>query len=141
MSISPINYQCKPNNTLAFKANLWVDKSVQQVIKSNRENFMSATKMFDGWLKTEQGHVLKTLNIRKNTSLVPNVALEREESRISYAYPHEDSGYTIRERIKKYEDLEFELGDRKCGFWFDPDSNVEKLLSDFKNMFNHLHKS
>lgn len=141
MNISPINNQTMINNSSAFRANLWVDKSVQNVIKSNKDTFVQAAEKFEGWLEHDKGSVLKTLTIRENSSLNPKVALRRMESKMTYAYPHEESGYMLTEFVNKYENLEFELGDRKCGFWFDPDSSVNKLVSDFKNMFNYLHKS
>ena len=140
MNISPINYQGKTGYAMPFKANLFVDKSVQKVIEPNKENFLNAAKKFDVWLKNDKGYVNKTLTIRKNPSLVPGVALERTEESLSYAYPFEESGYPVKKLVKKYEDLEFEIGDKRCGFWFDPASGVEKLLSDFKNMFDHLQK-
>lgn len=140
MNISPINCQGQVSRATSFKANLFVDKSVQKVIEPNKENFLNAAKKFDGWLRFDKGYVNKTLTVRKNSSLVPGVALERTEERLSYAYPFEESGHPVREQVKKYEDLEFELGGKKCGFWFDPASGVEKLLSDFKNMFNYLHQ-
>ncbi len=141
MNISPISCQSRNNCSPAFNANLWVDKSVNGVIYKNKETFLKAADSFEHWLQNEKGGVFKTLNIRKNTSLVPKVAIERRESKLSYAYPHEETGYNVTEWVKKYEDLEFELGDRKCGFWFDPAASAEKLVSDFKNMFNYLHKS
>lgn len=141
MKILPVNQQSKNYSNPACKANLWVDKSVQEVVILNKGTFENAAKMFDEWLQRDQANVSKTLQIRKNTSLFPKVAIEREESRVSYDYPHEESGYTVRKLVKKYEDLEFELGDKKCGFWFDPASNAQKLFSDFKNMFNYLNKN
>ncbi len=139
MNIQPINNsQSRTNNAASFKANAWVDKSVESVIKSSKDTFVKAAEHFDAWLRNEQGHVNKTLTIRKNTSLNPKVVLERWESHTSYAYPHEETGHTVQERVKKYEDLEFDLEGRKCGFWFDPASSVYKLVADFKNMFNYL---
>lgn len=141
MNISPINSQFKTNNSPAFNANLWVSKSVKNIVAPNKENFVKAAEQFDTWLQKEQGHISKTLQIRKNSSLSPKVAIKRPESHISYAYPHEETGHSVTNLVTKYEDLEFEMGDKKCGFWFDPASGVQKLVSDFKNMFHHLNKS
>ncbi len=139
MNILPVNYQSGANYSPNFKANVWVERSVQKVIQPNRENFDKAVKNFDKWLGTEKKHVPLTLTIRKSTALEPKVAFEHVENKVTYAYPHEDTGYSYQELVKKYEDLEFQMGDRKSGFWFNPKSNAEKLLSDFKNMFNHLY--
>ena len=136
MNILPVGKQISTNNSTAFKANLFVDKSVEKIVSPNRENFVNAARNLDNWLRSEHGGLFKTLNIRENSSLVPNVVFERVEGRMSYAYPFEENGYMVRERVKKYVDLEFELENKKCGFWFDPASSAEKLLSDFKNMFN-----
>lgn len=140
MNISPINCQPNPNSSPEFKANLWVDASVKKIVK-NTDRFEKAAKNFDSWLKHDQAHVNKTMYIRENTSLFPNIALERaERKQMAYTYPHEDSVVEYEVMDKKYEDLEFEMGGRKCGFWLDPWSNSDKLLSDFKNMFNFLNK-
>ena len=141
MNISPINCQNSVANSTGFKANLWVDKSVQDVIKNNKKSFAEASKMFDGWLNNEKKHTPKTLTIRKNTSLTPNAVFKQEVSKMYHGYPHEDTGYQIRELVNVYEDLEFDLEGKKCGFWFNPAAGAEKLLSDFKNMFNHLQNS
>lgn len=140
MRISPINCQPDNNCATAFKANLWVDKSVEKVIAPNKDNFVKAAKVFDEWLHNEKGNVMETLHVRKNSSFMPRVVFDRVESHMSYAYPHEETGHLVEERVKKYEDLEFEMGNRKCGFWFDPASSPYKLVEDFKNMFNFLHK-
>ena len=139
MKVLPINYQSKTNYSPAFKANLWVDTTVNEIIKPNKENFLNAAKKFDTWLRNDKGNIAQTLHIRKNTSLIPNMVFRRFETEITYAYPFEESGYCVTRPVEKYEDLEFELGSRKCGFWFDPASNVDKLFTDFKNMFNYLH--
>ena len=138
MKISAINNCSQMKNSQSFGSNLWVDKSVEKVIQPNKKAFSEAAKKFDKWLKEEQKAVLATLTIRKNTALEPKVALEHPVVRISYAYPHEDSGYVYTERVKEFEDLEFELNNKKCGFWFNPKSNADELLQYFKNMFNYL---
>ena len=139
MKIQPINNNLR-NTTVSpsHKANLWVCKSVKEVIEPNKNAFIKAAEMYDGWLNNEKGHIQATMQIRKNTSFLPKVVIERYEPKVTYAYPHEESGYTYNEMKQYYEDLEFEMNGRKCGFWFDPSSSAEKLLSDFKNMFNFL---
>ena len=137
MNISQIN--CTNTNAVPnFKANLWVDKSVKEIIEPNKDAFNDAVKRCDNWLRTEKQNVLSTMTIRKNTALNPQIAFTRMITEWSYAYPHEDTGYPWTHPVDEYEDLEFELNNRKCGFWFDKDSNAEKLLNDFKNMFNFL---
>ena len=137
MNVSPINStntSVSPN----FKANLWVDKSVEKIIESNKSAFSEAAEKCDKWLRTEKKNILSTMTIRKNTALSPKVAFRRMITETTYAYPHEESGYTYTHPVNAYEDLEFELNNRKCGFWFDKESDAEKLFSDFKNMFNYL---
>ena len=138
MKILSINDYSKNNLSPNFRANLWVDKSVGSVIEGNERAFLEAADKYEKWLRVEKNYVPSTLTIRKNTALVPNVAFEHEIKKVSYAYPHEESGYTYTEKVKEYENLEFELDNKKCGFWFDKNSNAEKLFSDFKNVFNFL---
>lgn len=136
MNVSPISYNDKavPN----FRANLWVDKSVKEIIAPNKAAFMEAAEKCNNWLKTERQDILSTMTIRKNTALSPKAAFEHFVEKTTYAYPHEDTGYRYKTLVKEFEDLEFELNNRKCGFWFDKNSSAEKLFSDFKNMFNYL---
>ena len=137
MNISPINYQPV---TPSFKANLHVSECVKKVVKSNEKTFMNAATMCSEWLKKDKAHIHDTMFIRKNTSAVPTVAFERTITETVHAYPHEDTGYTRTRKEPAYEDLEFQVGNRICGFWFDKESDANKLLSDFKNMFNYLTK-
>ena len=137
MKILPISYNDKRMTN--FKANLCVDKSVIKIIEPNGCAFLDAACKFKNWLQTEKKDVLSTMTIRKNTALPRKIAFTRMEEVTTYAYPHEDTGYRYKTAVNKYEDLEFELDNKKCGFWFDKDSNAEKLFSDFKNMFNFLH--
>lgn len=139
MNVSPIN-STNTNVSPNFKANLWVDKSVEKIIEPNKDAFIEAAEKCDEWLRTEMRDILPTMTIRKNTALKPKPVFSRLVSEITYAYPHEESGYQHTYWTQEYEDLEFELNNRKCGFWFNPKSNAEKLLSDFKNMFNYLLK-
>lgn len=140
MKIQSINLaNSNRSKSISFNANLHIADSVKTVIKPNEKTFMNAARRCDEWLRKNQAQVKDTLFIRKYSSLLPRVAFVKTESKISYAYPHEEKGYYVTERVKKYEDLEFQLGNRVCGFWFDENSSEEKLLSDFKNMFNYLH--
>lgn len=138
MRISSISSGTTCNKSSNFRANLWVSKCVKEVIKPNEKNFVKAAEMCDSWLKKDMGHILKTMTIRQNTALNPNVAFERTVYKTSYAYPFEELGYPVIQRVKEYEDLEFEINNRKCGFWFNKDSSAEKLFNDFKNMFYYL---
>ena len=139
MKIQPINYHSNKNDVSpSHRANLWVCESVKGVIEPNRDVFLKAVDMCDKWLRNEMGHILKTMTIRKNTSLVPRVAFREIEYRTTYAYPHEELGHTDQYMVDRYENLEFEFENRKCGFWFNPKSNEFKLLEDFKNVFNYL---
>ncbi|MBQ3642626.1 hypothetical protein II906_11990, partial [bacterium] len=128
MKVAPINSGYSNN----FKANLWVDKSVDEVVGERKDVFVKAADQFDEWLRTEKADVPLTMNIRKNTALQPKVAIDRVVEKMSYAYPFEETGHPVLEREQKYEDLEFEMGTRKFGFWFDKDSSPAKLLDDFK---------
>ena len=140
MKILQINHYSTKSESPRFKANLHVEETVKNVISPNEKAFVNASRMCSEWLKKEKGHIHDTMFIRKNTSMVPAVAFEHLVTKTSYAYPHEDSGYTYQAYVKEYEDLEFQVGNRVCGFWFNPKSNADKLLSDFKNMFNYLTK-
>ena len=141
MRIQPVNYSTnKPSVSPSHKANLWVCKSVKDVIKPNEKAFLEAAEMCENWLKNEMGHIFATMTIRKNTALVPKVAIERYENEYSYAYPHEELGHYVTKWVQHHENLEFEVNNHKCGFWLDKDSDANKLLSDFKNMFNYLNK-
>jgi len=132
MRISPIN--CHRTN---FNANLFVDKSAEAVIESNRDEFQAAANMYDAWLRHDKANVPETVHIRKNTALFPN-KVNHMERITTYDYPYEE-GYTYNKLVSSPEDLEFQVGDRKEGFWFNPKSDKYKLLEDFKNMFNYLH--
>ena len=123
-----------------FKANLHVAESTKEIIKSNEKTFMKAAEMFDNWLRHDKASVNSTMYIRRNSSIHPKMVFEHPVERFVYGYPHEDTGYKYTVMTKEYENLEFQLGDRICGFWFDNNSNEHKLLSDFKNMFNYLNK-
>lgn len=138
MRISPINCVSQNHSKPAFKANLHIAESVKPIISANENAFKEAAGWFDGWLKSAKGYVFDTVHIRKNTSLYPAVALERYETERIYVYPHEDTGYDYTRLVKYYEDLEFQMGNKICGFWFDKNSSADKLLEDFKNMFNYL---
>lgn len=145
MNISPINCQNSVANSTGFKANLWVDQSVKEVVKNSEGKFLKASKMFDGWLQNEKKNVNKTLTIRKNTSMSPNAVFKKEVTRTvhtgsyyDYSGNYKEEKHDVQELVDVFEDLEFDLEGRKCGFWFDPASGAEKLLSDFKNMFKHL---
>ena len=140
MKILPINQTSSKTAVPNFKANLHVAESVKKIIEPNEKEFMSAVKMCSEWLKYDKGHIHDTMFIRKNSSIAPAVALEHYVSKTTYAYPFEECGYTYQERVKEYEDLEFQVGNRVCGFWFDAKSNAYKLLDDFKNMFEYLTK-
>lgn len=140
MKILSINNQNKINSCPNFKANLWVDQSVKEVIKGNEKAFLAAAEKCDEWLQTERSHIPLTLTIRKNTNIIPKVAFEHQIRKISYAYPYEIAGCAYYEKVKEYENLEFELNNRKCGFWFNKLSNADKLFSDFQNVFNSLNQ-
>ena len=135
MRILPTNRFSETNVSQNFTANLWVDKSVEKIIEPNKKAFLNAAKKCDEWLRHEQGQINSTMIIRKNTALKPQVAFEHPVTKVSYAYPHEDSGHEITEMVKEYEDLEFEMNGRKFGFWFNKNSNEENLFNYFKNMF------
>lgn len=138
MRISPINCVSQNHSMPAFKANLHVAESVKPIISANEKAFKDAAGRFDGWLKSAKSHISETVQIRKNSSIYPAVALERYEYVTTYEYPHEDVGYSYKKLFKYYEDLEFQMGNKICGFWFDKDSNADKLLEDFKSMFKYL---
>ena len=141
MKILPINYNANKSNVKpSFNAKLHVSKSVKNIIEPNQKAFTKAAEMFDTWLRTEKNYVPKTLFIRENKSLVPRVAFEHIVSKWSYVYPHEETGHEVRELVKEYENLEFVMEDRACGFWFNEKSDENKLFSDFKNMFDYLNK-
>lgn len=135
MQVQPINQK---QSALSFKADLWVCNTVKDVIKSNEKAFVKAAEHCDQWLRNSKGYIAGTMTIRKNTALNPKVAFREFEYRTTYAYPHEESGHTDRYLVDRHENLEFEFGNRKCGFWFNPKSNEFKLLEDFKNVFNYL---
>ena len=140
MNITPINSYS--NNTVSplFKANLHVEKSVAPIIESNKQTFVKAAERFDEWLRTEKGHIAATMTIRANTALNPKVAFEHIINEISHAYPHEETGHEITRLQKEYENLEFEMGNLKYGFWLDKSKNENDLLGYFKNMFNNMEK-
>ena len=135
MRISPINNQQKTPN---FQANLWVCKTAGEIIKPNEKVFLKAANRCDQWLRTVKGHIPGTMTIKKNTALNPRLAFKQIEQKLTYEYPYEETGHYKPVCVDRYEDLEFEYENRKCGFWFDPKSDESKLLEDFKNMFNHL---
>ena len=137
MNISPINCANK-NVSPNFRANLWIDKSVKEIIEPNKITFMDAAEKYGNWLKTEHKNILSTVTIRENTALNPQIALRHQVTEYTFDYPHEESGCPISRMKDEYEDLEFEFNNRKCGFWFDKNSNAEKLFDDFKNMFYFL---
>ena len=139
MKIAPITNYSKINNSPNFKANLWVDNSVEEVIRPNRANFLRAAGVCDEWLRTDKKDVPYTMVIRKNTALVPN-KVAHLVNHLTFAYPFEESGYMVSEVINSDENLEFEMNNKKCGFWFDTESTEDKLLSDFQIMFEHLNR-
>lgn len=135
MKISAINGGVQTEN---FKANLFVSESVRKIVKSNEKAFLTAAKNYNEWLRNDQKQVLDTVILRKNSSLHPNLVFEHDVPVTTYSYPHEETGYTYLERRKEYENMEFQMGNKICGFWFDATSSAEKLLEDFKNVFYHL---
>ena len=138
MKISNVNGYQPKNAVPNFKANLFVCKSVGEVVKENADVFKAASRRCDEWLKSSKAHVKETMQIRKNTEFDPKVAFVKWEYETTFEYPHEETGYTHTVRREKLEDLEFQVGNRKCGFWFDKSSSENKLLEDFKNVFNYL---
>lgn len=122
----------------SFKANLWVEQSVQDVVRTNDSAFKKAAEMFDSWLRHDMKNIAKTVKIRKNSDLYPKVALQHVVEEYIFCYPEDSSPQYNKRFATEYEDLEFEMGNRKCGFWFDKRSNDAKLLDDFKNMFHYL---
>ena len=128
----------KMNSTPSFGANLVVDRSVKKVIDMNKSAFLHAAERCDEWLRSDMGHIDATMIIRKNPAKYPKVAIEHRVTVTDYVYPFEETGYTHSELRKEYENLEFELNGKKCGFWFDKESKEDELLAYFKNMFHHL---
>ncbi len=139
MKCLPIS-NLKMNSTPSFGANLVVDKSVKSVIGMNKSTFLHAAEKCDEWLRNDMGHIDGTMIIRKNPARYPSVALEHTVRVTDYVYPFEETGYTHDVLRKEYEDLEFELNGKKCGFWLNKESKEDELLTYFKNMFNHLMK-
>ena len=135
MKINPINPQQQLTN---FKANLWVCKSVEGVVEPNKKAFLKAAEKCDQWLRNTKGYLAGTMTIKKNTALNPKLAFKEIEYRTTYAYPYEECGHTDPYLVERRENLEFEYENRRCGFWFNPKSDENKLFEDFKNMFNHL---
>lgn len=138
MKILSLNKVSAQKAAPSFKSNLVTDKAIAVIIAPNREAFVNAAKKYDSWLQNDQANVHDTVFIRPNSSLTPNVAIEHDVQETTYAYPFEESGYTHTVRKKEFEDLEFQLGNKVCGFWFNPKSSENKYLEDFKNMFEHL---
>ena len=137
MRVNPINLQQQSPN---FQANLWLCKTAGEVIKPNEKTFIKAANRCDEWLRTIKKDLPGTLTIRKNTALNPRLVFKEIEYRTTYAYPYEECGHSDPYWVDRYEDLEFEYENRRCGFWFNPKSDESKLLEDFKNVFNHLTK-
>ena len=135
MKINLISNQQKTPN---FQANLWVCKTAGEIIKPNEKVFLKAAERCDQWLRTVKNHIPGTMTIKKNTALNPRLAFREIEYRTTYAYPYEECGHSDPYCVDRYENLEFEYENRRCGFWFNPKSDESKLLEDFKNMFNHL---
>lgn len=139
MRIAPINNLGikKPAN---FNANLWVDKDVAGVVEENRDTFSEAADRYDAWLRTEKADVPYTMYIRKNTALNPKM-FRTLESVVTHEYPYEECGYTINRVFEHRENLEFDMNNRKCGFWFNPKSNADQLFNDFKTMFENIYNN
>ena len=97
-------------------------------------------KKYNQWLETEKADVPYTMNIRKNTSLCPDVFTTKERV-TEHVYPYEETGYTVEKIVHHKEDLEFEMNNKKCGFWFNPNSSADELLQSFKNMFNNMYNN
>ena len=78
MRISPINCQPDNNCATAFKANLWVDKSVEKVIAPNKDNFVKAAKVFETQVVSEQtAKTITDLLVESVNNGKSNIKLEK----------------------------------------------------------------